>query len=68
MTDHTAIAAALLKLQAEMKTCKRNKSGSVNGNAAGAIRNRCAEAIQAAGETRGDSWGMTWELYRSLGY
>lgn len=68
MTDHNAIAAALLKLQAEMKTCKRNKSGTVNGNAAGAIRNRCAMAIEAAGETRSDAWDMTWELYRPIGY
>lgn len=58
MTNLNDTAAALLKLKEEMKTCPRNKSGSLNGTARGARVKRCAEALQAAGNDRHDAWAM----------
>lgn len=53
-----AIAAALLEMTEEVKTVKRNKSGSINGNAMGAIRSRAADKIMVAGETRNEAWNL----------
>lgn len=59
-----ATAKAMLEQAEEYKTCKRNKSGTLNGNAAGAIRTRCAVKLQEAGWTRSDAWSMVWDLDR----
>ena len=59
------IAAALLEMTEEMKTVKRNKSGTINGNAAGSIRSRAVKKIEEAGETA-TAWTMVHAHYRNF--
>lgn len=64
MTNANAIAAILLKATEEFKVCKRNKSGTVNGNAEYAIRKRAVAALVEQGETRDDAFDMVNALSR----
>lgn len=53
----------LVAARAEMLNCKRNKSGSVNGNAIGAIKKRYAARLMAeCGEERGAAIWMMHDL------
>ena len=61
MTNLNAVAKALMNAAEEMKTCKRNKSGSVNGNARYAVYKRAVAALIEAGETESDASAMAWE-------
>lgn len=64
MTNTNAVAAILLKAVEEFKVCKRNKSGTINGNAEYAIRRRAVAALMEQGETRDDAFDMVNELSR----
>jgi len=62
MTNFNEIAKALFAAQEEYKTVKRNKSGSINGNAEYAIRKRLVAKLEALGESRNDAWSMANDL------
>jgi hypothetical protein len=53
-----ATAKALIEMTEEMKTVKRNKSGSINSTSETAIRRRAVAKIMEAGEDRATAYDM----------
>ncbi|QDH84536.1 hypothetical protein Axy20_011 [Achromobacter phage vB_AxyS_19-32_Axy20] len=57
---------AAMQAAEEFKNCKRNKSGSLNGNARFAIIKRLVGKLQAAGVDYDGAWKLAFELARKL--
>lgn len=62
MIDYNLQAKALLEAAQALKNAKRNKSGTINGNAITPIMRKLANTLIESGETSNDAYKMTWEL------
>ena len=60
-----AQANAMFKAAEEFKVCKRNKSGTLNGNALHAIKRRLVDKLMASGEDRSGPWDMAHALAKN---
>ncbi|AGS81716.1 hypothetical protein PAK_P30107 [Pseudomonas phage PAK_P3] len=60
-----AIVNALFEAGEEFKACKRNASGSINGNSKQAVKKRLVAKLMEAGENRSDAWAMAHDLGRN---
>lgn len=61
-----ATANALFEMHEEMKTVKRNKSGSINGNSRHVRYLSCKAKLVAAGWSSREASDMTWESLRNI--
>lgn len=64
MNNAAEIAKALFQAKEEYKTVKRNKSGSINENAAYAVRKRLVAKLESLGESEDEAWEMANDLSR----
>ena len=60
-----AQANAMFKAAEEFKVCKRNKSGTLNGNALHAIKRRLVDTLMADGEGRSFAWDLAHDLAKN---
>lgn len=62
MIDYNLQAKALLEAAQALKNAKRNKSGTINGNAITPIMRKLSRALIESGEESNEAFKMTWEL------
>lgn len=61
-----AQANAMMKAAEEFKSCKRNRSGSINENSRHAVKTRLVAALLEIEIPRADAWKMAHDLGNAL--